>query len=168
MEIIDKLGLDLKLLIAQIVNFTIVLVILTKFIYKPLLATLDKRKKMIEKNVEDTRRIEEKLLAIEQDRSKTIKEAGAEAMKIIEKTKKEAEEEKEKTLQSAKKEISTLAERYREQLHEEKSAMLNEIKKEITALIIKSTEKLLKREFSKGDQSKLQEALEEEIKSVKY
>lgn len=167
MDLIDKLGIDLKLLIAQIVNFAILLFILTKLIYKPLLKVLDDRKKMIAKSVDDSKKIEDRLSAIEADRDKVLANAGREAMAIVEKAKKEAEEEHVKIIAAAKKEISTLAERYRAQLKEEKSEIMNEVKKEVAELIVLSSEKILGREFSKDDQSRLESAIKEEIKSVK-
>lgn len=167
MDLIDKLGIDLKLLIAQIVNFAILLFILTKLIYKPLLKVLDDRKKMIAKSVDDSKKIEDRLSAIEADRDKVLANAGREAMAIVEKAKKESEEEHVKIITAAKKEISTLAERYRAQLKEEKSEMMNEIKKEVAELVVSSSEKILRREFSKDDQAKLESAIKEEIKSVK-
>jgi len=167
MDLIDKLGIDLKLLIAQIVNFVILLVILTKLIYKPLLKVLDDRKKMIAKTVDDSKKIEDRLSAIEADRDKVLANAGNEAMAIVEKAKKESEEEHAKIIVAAKKEISTLAERYRAQLKEEKAELMSEVKKEVAEMIILSSEKILKREFSKDDQSRLESAIKEEIKSVK-
>lgn len=167
MDLIDKLGIDLKLLIAQAVNFLILLAILTKLIYKPILNVLDKRKKMIEENVENTQKIEERLAKIEEEKDKIMSEASEAAMAAVEKAKKEAEEEKQKILTNAKKEISSLAERYRGQLQEEKKQMLQEIKGEIAALIVQSSEKIIKKEFKKDDQKRLEEAIKDELASAK-
>ncbi|MBT3865296.1 F0F1 ATP synthase subunit B [Candidatus Peregrinibacteria bacterium] len=168
MELIDKLGIDLQLLIAQVVNFFILLFILTKLVYKPILNLLDKRKKMIEKNVEDTQRIEERLEKLEEEKTKILSEASSKAMEVIEVAKKEAEEEKQQTLANAKKEISSLAERYRSQLQDEKAQMMNEIKGELAEIIIKSSEKIIKKEFSGDDQKRLEGAISKELTSIKY
>ncbi|MBI2634802.1 F0F1 ATP synthase subunit B [Candidatus Peregrinibacteria bacterium] len=167
MDLIDKLGIDPKLLVAQIVNFVILLLVLTKLVYKPLLKVLDDRKKMIAKSVDDGKKIEERLLALEDDRKKVISDAGREAMMIVEKAKKEAEEGRAKALENAKKEISAVAEKYRAQLQAEKADIFNQLKKEMAALVVASSEKILQREFSKDDQARLESAIKEEIKSVK-
>jgi F-type H+-transporting ATPase subunit b len=167
MDLIDKLGIDLKLLIAQAVNFLILLAILTKLVYKPILGVLDKRKKMIEDNVKNTEEIETRLAKIEEEKDKIMSEASEKAMAAVEKAKKEAEEEKQKILVNAKKEISSLAERYRGQLKEEKKQMLQEIKGEVAALIVQSSEKIIRKEFKKDDQSRLEEAIKDELKSTK-
>ena len=88
-------------------------------------------------------------------------------MAAIEKAKKEADEEKQKILTNAKKEISSLAERYRAQLQEEKSQMIQEVKEEVVTLIIRSSEKIIKKEFGKDDQKRLEEVIKDELKSAK-
>ncbi len=167
MELLTKLGIDLKLLLAQIVNFSILLVVLTVLVYKPLLAVLDKRKKMIEKNVADAEKMEERLKKLEEDREKILSKASKEAMETMEKAKKEADEQHAQTIAKAKLEISALAERYRAGLKDEKDAMVQEIKAELADLIVKSSGKVIQKEFSKDDQKRLEKAINEELKSTK-
>jgi len=167
MELFTKLGIDLKLLLAQIVNFSILLAVLTWLVYKPILAVLDKRKKMIEKNVADAQKMEERLQKLEEDREKILDKAAKEAMETMEKAKKEAEEQHGLALAKAKLEISALAERYRAGLKDEKEAMVHEIKSELADLIVKSSGKVIQKEFSKDDQKRLEKAISEELKSAK-
>lgn len=167
MDLIDKLGIDLKLLIAQAVNFFILFFVLKKLIYKPILNLLDKRKKMIEKTVEDSKKIEERLTKLEEEKEQILAETSKKAMDTMEMAKREAEEERQKIITNAKKEISTLAERYRGQLQAEKSKMMQEIREEVTDIIIKSSEKILRKEFSKDDQKRLEGAIKKELSSVK-
>lgn len=166
MEIISTLGIDVKLIIAQVVSFLILFFILKKLVYKPVLALLEKRRNMIEKGVEDSRKIEERLTALEEEKGKVLAEASNKAMAIIEKAKKEAEEERQKALSTAKKEISGLAERYRAQLKAEKDQMFDELKGEMADLIVNSCEKILRKEFNKEDQKRLENAIKSEINSI--
>jgi F-type H+-transporting ATPase subunit b len=55
----DKLGIDPKLLLAQLVNFTIIMLLLKKFLYKPILDMLEKRKKEIAEGVALTAKMRE-------------------------------------------------------------------------------------------------------------
>src|SRR5688572_18416447 len=50
---VGKFGLDLRLLIAQLVNFAVVLFVLSRFVFRPLLATMQKRSERIAKGLED-------------------------------------------------------------------------------------------------------------------
>lgn len=167
MELLSKLGIDLKLLLAQIVNFLILFVVLSKLVYKPIINLLEKRKKLIEKTVEDQKSIEERLTKIEEEKGKVMAEATAAAMAVVEKSKKEAEEEKQKVLTNAKKEISSLAERYRAQLKEEKANIVKEIKGEMAVLIVKASEKVIRKEFAREDQKRLEQAIKDELSSTK-
>ncbi|MBI2034973.1 MAG: F0F1 ATP synthase subunit B [Candidatus Levybacteria bacterium] len=89
MEIINNLGIDPLLLVAQGVNFLIILYILKRFAYKPILSMLKSREDTIRKGIkqaEDARILLEKT----QEKEKQIlKKAQAEAKMMIEKTKEE-------------------------------------------------------------------------------
>lgn len=166
MEIISTLGIDVKLIIAQVVSFLILFFVLKKLVYKPVLGLLEKRRQMIEKGVEDSRKIEERLTALEEEKSRVLSEASNRAMAVIEKAKQEAEQERQKALAAAKKEISSLAERYRAQLKVEKDQMAEELKAEMANLIVNSCEKILSKEFNKEDQKRLENAIQKEIHSL--
>lgn len=167
MELISKLGIDLKLLIAQLVNFFILFFVLSVLLYKPILKLLDKRKKMIEKSVEDAKNVEVILEKLEVDKKKILTDASNEAMAVLEKAKQDAVAEHAKILEKAKKDVSALAEKYRLQLNEEKNQLVNEVKHEVADLIVAATEKVLRKEFSREDQGRLEEAIKKELKSVK-
>lgn len=82
-EIIHSFGVDWKILLAQVVNFFILLVILTKFVYKPLIQMLHKRRDDIEKGIEFTKKAEENLRDANLTKENIAKGAKEEALKII-------------------------------------------------------------------------------------
>lgn len=165
MEIISTLGIDAKLILAQVVNFLILFFVLKKLIYKPVVALLEKRRLMVEQSVHNSQKIEERLVALEEEKKKILSEASANAMAVIEQAKKEGAEEHSKAMASAKKEISALAERYRGQLKDEKDQMFEELKADVATLIVTSCEKILRKEFGKDDQKRLETAIKNEINS---
>lgn len=167
MELLTKLGIDLKLLLAQIVNFLILFFVLKKLVYKPLLGLMDKRKKMIEKGVEDTKKIEERLVRLEEEKKEILDKAASSAIAIIEKAKAQSEQDHAAAMAKAKDEISALAQRYRAGLKEEKEALVEEIKADMAELIVESSRKIIQKEFSKDDQKRLEGAINQELKSVK-
>src|SRR3989344_7575734 len=61
----ENLGLDLKVLIAQLVNFGLLLFVMKKYLYGPLVKAIDERNKKIGTALDDGKKIEEKLLNIE-------------------------------------------------------------------------------------------------------
>jgi len=54
----EALGLDIRLLVAQLINFGLLIFLLNKFLYKPLIKMLDDRKKKIAEAAENSIKIE--------------------------------------------------------------------------------------------------------------
>ena len=159
MELISKLGIDWKLLVAQIVNFFILLFVLYKFAYKPVLEMLEKRSKTIEKGIHDAKASEERLKEIEQTRRKILDEASREVGKLLEKAKADAEAMKKDLMAAASEQAEDLLRRTKALVAEEKEKMTEDVKKEVAKFIILATGKILQREFSDSDQKRLADAV---------
>lgn len=166
MELIEKLGIDWKLLIAQIVNFFILLAVLYKFVYKPVLSTLDKRSKTIEKGIHDAKKSEERLEQIEREREEKLAKAEKEIGLMFAQAKKDAESIKDDIVKNAASQGEDLLRRAKVQIEEQKQAMLEEVKAEVVTFIVKATGKLLEKEFTSADQKRLTDAITQEMKSV--
>lgn len=163
MELINKLGIDWKLLVAQIVNFFILLVVLYKFVYKPVLHTLEKRSKIIEKGMRDAKESEEKLLQVEHLQKTRLAETEKEIGRLFETAKNDAEVLKKNIIEKATSEVQDLLKRTRLQLEEEKQKMIQEVKRELGSFVVQATGKLLEREISPADQKRLMEAIVKEM-----
>ncbi len=87
-ELFQTLGINGKLLIGQLLNFLIVLVILTVAVYKPLLAAMRKRRERIEYGLKGADEAEKQLAGIEVSRQEKMKEADAQAMILMQETEK--------------------------------------------------------------------------------
>ncbi|MCK4891918.1 MAG: hypothetical protein KAS78_04575, partial [Candidatus Pacebacteria bacterium] len=66
LEIFSKLGLDYKLIIAQAVNFVLLLIILQRLAYKPILKMLNDRTEKIDKSLKQAEQIKEELKKTEE------------------------------------------------------------------------------------------------------
>src|SRR5581483_8862620 len=76
-------GVNWFLLSAQIVNFAVLLFILQKYAYKPILRMLQQRQETIAKSLKQAEEIEEKLQKTEDDREKVLEKAAKEAQSMI-------------------------------------------------------------------------------------
>ena len=166
MELLSKLGIDWKLLIAQVVNFTILLSVLTYFVYKPLLHLLDARREKIRVAMEDVERISKQKQEMENIRLEKLKKVDEEAGRALERMKKQAEEMKSAVLAAAEKEAAELLRKGRQQVASERARVLAEAQGHIARLTITLAERLLEREFSAADQDRLLAALEKQIPSL--
>ncbi|PJC36775.1 ATP synthase F0 subunit B [Candidatus Peregrinibacteria bacterium CG_4_9_14_0_2_um_filter_53_11] len=167
MELLYKLGVDWKLLIAQVINFAILLFILGKFVYRPVLKMLETRTKTIEKGIHDAQESEKRLKEAEQTEREQIAEAHRKVGELLDTARSEAESLKKEIVDSARAQSEDMMQKTKVQLREEKEAMLGEARGELSELVLMATEKILKREFTQEDQKRLAEALSSEMKSVK-
>jgi F-type H+-transporting ATPase subunit b len=83
MEALANLGIDWKLLVAQVVNFAVVLLVLKRFAYQPMLKLLDERTAKIEKGLADAENAGKKLSEIEIQEKAILMEARTEAKRIL-------------------------------------------------------------------------------------
>lgn len=166
MELLAKLGINWSLLLAQIVNFTILLGVLSFFVYKPLLNLLDSRRERIRKAMEDAAKIENQRKEMEAYRAGEMRRIDQECGAFLEKAKQQAEQMKDEVLESAKRESDHALERGRRQLEEERAKVFREVQHVVTSVILRMTEKILEREFSHEDQSRLLTSLEKELPTL--
>ena len=99
----ESLGLDVKILLAQIINFGLLLFILSKVLYKPVIKLIDERNKKLTKAIEDSAAIEKKLEKIEESKKDLLSQARQNANKEREDLIKMAQEESRVIIDNAKK-----------------------------------------------------------------
>lgn len=163
MELLTKLGIDWKLLLAQIVNFAILVGVLSAFVYRPLLDLLDARRERVRKAMEDAKKIEGQKGELARTREEALRKIDAECGAILECTKKEAEKAKMETLESVKRETEAMLAKGRQQLQEERAKVFAEVQGTLAETIMRMTEKILEREFTPADQRRLVSSLTKEI-----
>lgn len=143
-ELIEKLGIEPGLLIAQIVNFAIVALVLWKFAYKPVVEMLENRRKKIEASISEAERIEKERENLNKEIGEKLEEAKKEASRIVDEAKKtgarlsqdlykNAEEQSARMIQNAEKEIAAMTDTAK-----------SEIQAETTKLVVLALEKVSK------------------------
>jgi F-type H+-transporting ATPase subunit b len=163
-ELVEGLGLDWKILIAQIVNFGILLLILWKFAYKPLVKKLHERTDTIDKSLKDAQRIEEELKATEIKRDEAMTRARRDSQELLDKAKAEGEQIKQEMTAKAKTEVEKIVGDAHADIAQAKEKMIAEAKEEIGNLVISSTEQIL---GDKIDAAKDKELIDKALKSIK-
>jgi len=155
MELLAKLGINWQLLIAQIVNFMIVLGVLGFFVYKPILNLLDSRTERIRKAVEDAKRVENQMQEMDALRLQEMKKLDAESGAYFERVRKQADVLQEEMLANAKKEAEGILQNAMRRIDEERRLMMEDVLKTVNKVVISMTEKILDREFSPADQERI-------------
>ena len=154
-SLVSAFHLDIKLLIAQLVNFAVVFVVLYWLVFKPLFKTTGDRSDKIAKSLKEAKEIEERLALTKEDQKHMIKESKIESAKIIEEAAHKAEAKKNELVEKAKEEIGILINREKERMQLEKAATLKEMRQEIGELIASSWHKILKEKMDKPTDEKI-------------
>lgn len=143
-QIIDVFGIDWKILLVQIVNFTLLLGVLWYFLYKPLTTLIENRRAQIIKGVADAERAEVALKDADTKKADILAKASIEAQDIVNASRtsgkareaeivKEAQEKYERMLKEATQKS--------EELHRE---ALARSKQDIAKLVVLGVEKTIK------------------------
>ncbi|GBD33720.1 ATP synthase subunit b [bacterium HR34] len=161
--ILEALGIDFKILMAQVVNFVILFLIFKKFLAKPLANVLQKRKETVEKIIKDSKTLEEKLAQIEKIRKQELEKAKQEYAKILEKAKISSQEMADKIIAQAKEQADRIIKEAKEQAIAQKVEMKNELKKELEEVFIKALSSILQKEYNQQERQRVLEELEKSL-----
>ena len=142
-SLIDTFHIDWRLIIAQMINFGIVIVVLYKFAIKPLGKLMEERSLKIAGGLTDAKKHKELLADTEAEYKKVIAEARKESQELIAVAKKDAETVREELIAKAQADAKKVVDSGKAELDAEKTKMLADAKRELAELVIKSSEKVL-------------------------
>lgn len=142
-ELIKTFHIEANLLLAQIVNFVIVLLVLYKVAYKPVLKTLNERTGKIEKGMEDAEESRKKLENALQLEKEILTQAKKEAQGIIRKAEDNAKKNADSFALETKEKTDKMIAEAKKIIEQEKNKMFTELKMNIAGLVVSATEKVL-------------------------
>lgn len=159
MEALESLGIDWKLLIAQIVNFLVLVFLLRFFLYKPIVNMLIKRKDKIAQGLKDAEQAKEQLEQASAKSKQALTEASLESEKIIKTAKKEMVEQTQAEIKKAQKKAEEILASSRKQAALEQAKIVEKAKREITDLALTISEKVIGEQINKDDIKKVSEKI---------
>jgi F-type H+-transporting ATPase subunit b len=163
MELLDNLGVDGPKLIAQLINFGIVLFVLWWFAYKPVLEMLENRRQKIAKSMDEAEQIKAELAETQAERDKVMAEANAKAEKLIADAKEAAKQVGEAEGQRAVKQAEEIIRKAREATEADREKMMAELKAEIGRLVVETTAKVSGKVLTAEDQQRLIDETNKEL-----
>ncbi len=143
-QLFSAFGIDWHLLLAQVVNFGIVLLALWYFLYKPVMATLDKRREMIAKGVDDARKAGEKLAGADEAAAARVADADKKADGILATAREAANKEKASIVSAAEARAAQVAADAEARATEEVARARRESEKDIARLSLLAAEKVIR------------------------
>ncbi len=155
--------LDPGLFIWTIVTFLVLLTLLTKFAWGPLLQALESRQNAIRKSLDDAQQARQELERLNQESAQIIRQARVDAETIVTKSRADAERLREEMKQKARSEADGIVKNAERQIQLETQRALQQIRHEAIDLSVQIASKLLQRNLTKEDNERL---IEDALKQV--
>jgi F-type H+-transporting ATPase subunit b len=146
--LLGAFGISGSLLLAQAVNFGILLIVLTYLLYKPVMKTLAERQAKVAQGVIDAERAAEKLATADGEAAERVSKAEGEADGIVMGARETATAEKARIVKEAEARAVAIAADADARAKETAAKSLRESEKEVTRLAILAAEKVIREKAS--------------------
>jgi F-type H+-transporting ATPase subunit b len=162
-QLFSDFGIDLPLLLAQILCFSIVAFLLWRFAFKPVLSTMEDRQRQIESGLRYAEETKALLAQAQQESAAIIKQAQLEGAKLVEETRKTAREFFDNQQKEAVVRANDLLAKAQQAIDLEHRKMLEEARHEVARLVVITTQQVLARELSDAERARYNAAASREI-----
>jgi F-type H+-transporting ATPase subunit b len=159
----DAFGVDLPKLAFQVINFLLLLYLLNRFLFKPVLKLLDERESRITKGLEDAEAAARDRELAKAEREAALDEARKEAQAMVARANKIAEDSRAEILADAKEQADKVATRAREEITAEKDKAMAELRATVADLALHAAGRLVRSEMDTATQRRLVEDFLKEV-----
>jgi F-type H+-transporting ATPase subunit b len=156
-EFFEAFGVDIWKLAFQVANFLILLYLLNRFLFKPVLGRLDERSSKISKGLEDAEAAARDREQAKAEREAAVEEARKEAQAMIARANKIADDTRNEILGKAREEAEKVAARARDEIRAEKEQAMAELRGQVADLALAAAGKLVRSEMDGQTQRRLVE-----------
>jgi F-type H+-transporting ATPase subunit b len=150
-------NINLKSFLFQLATFVIVLLVLRRWVFPKLTATIESRRKTLEDSLVKAKQTEETLSRAEQKASKIVQAAREQADSALSDATAQAKEIVSKAEDTAEAQAKKLLDEAKERLEHEHLKLQEELKGELTDLVITTTEKVLNQKVNQNEDRRLVE-----------
>jgi F-type H+-transporting ATPase subunit b len=154
-DTLKTLGIYWPKLIAQLINFAIVLFVLWKYAYRPILAVLEERRQRIAESITNADKIKAELAQTETSRLEVLTQANTQANKLIEEARAAAARVQETETQKAIAAAEQIITKAREAAAQDHARMLADLRREVGRLVVDTTGKVTGKVLTPEDQKRL-------------
>jgi F-type H+-transporting ATPase subunit b len=144
-----------KSLIIQVINFAILLFVLHRLLYKPLMATMQERSSAIKKSLDEAQAARAEALRQQEENAARLKAAYAEAAAIHDHARKEAAEEQRRLVEAARAESQRMMESAKAQLDADVRRAREDLRREVSEIAVAVAEKLVRKSLRDEDHRRI-------------
>lgn len=155
----EKLGINLPLFIAQLVNVILLVWLLKTFLYTPVLNMLNERTKRIQDSLSEAERMKAQMADSRRDYEAELAKARQEAAGIVAQAQERARSQEQEIVAQARQEAERIRNDAREQAARERDQMVGELKGQMANLVTTTATKVLGAELKSNHDALIKESL---------
>lgn len=159
----DLLTPEPGLIFWTIVTFALLLVILWKFAWNPILGGLDAREQAIQKTIDDAERLHTEAAELLEQHRRQLAQARTEGNRLLDEARQAGENMKADVLEKARSEAEKVVERAHRQIELETEQAIQSIRAETAEMAVKVAEKVIERALTGDDHRRIAEEAIAEI-----
>lgn len=149
--------------IAQVLSFLLLVWILAKFAWKPLMAMMEERRKFIESSLKQAEQERQQAEQIKREYQEEMRKARQEAQDVIAKATKASEERAVEILAQAKEEADKIKKSALVDIERERDRAISEVKAQVAELSISVAEKIIRQKLDLSGQEQMIEQFIQEV-----
>ncbi|MCR4677969.1 MAG: F0F1 ATP synthase subunit B [Lachnospiraceae bacterium] len=154
-EVQDLVTIDPWTLIAQLLNLFIQVMLIKKFLFKPIREVLAKRKALADAELADAAKAKEEAESLKSEYEESMKQARDKANDILNTAQKSASQQSEEIIREANAQAVSIKAKAERDIEQERRKAVNEIKDEIGDMAMEIAGKVIGREINSSDHEKL-------------
>ena len=163
----EQVSVFSSLMFWSVISFVLLLFLLKKYAFPPILEMLEERQKKIAGDIKDAEGLRAEAEKLKQEFNAQLKTAHEKASTIVQLASDEARKIQDKTLNETQAKVRLMQKEAEHEIQTTRNKLLAEIRDYVTALTITSTEKILKRAMEEEDKKRLvDESIDEVVKSL--
>ncbi|MFO7169695.1 MAG: F0F1 ATP synthase subunit B [Chloroflexota bacterium] len=155
----EKLGINWALLIAQLFNVILLVWLLTRLLYRPVLNMLNERTRRIQESLQDAERVKEQLANARRDYDAELAKARQEAAGILAQAQERAKAQEQEIIAQARAEAERIRQEAREQAEREREQLLRDLKGQMAELVTLTAARVLGEELKSNHDRLIEESL---------
>lgn len=164
---VAKLGINVPSLVAQIINFAILLTLLYLFAYKPITRMLDKRSEKIKESMDQAEKVRQQTAQAEENIKAQLEASRKEGQALIAQASQMGERLKEEARKEAKQEAEAVIVRARTEIQREREEAADALRREFADLAIRAAEKVISQSLDRESHRRLIDDVLSQAKTAK-
>jgi F-type H+-transporting ATPase subunit b len=140
---LGALGINLGYLISQIVNFTLLALLLYFVAYKPILRMLDDRSARIKKGLEDAEAASKRAAEMEQEFERRMLDARKEGQEQIAQAMQSGQKVRQEILDKAREDAQALVDKAKEEIGRDREQAMSELRQQVADLSLAISQKVI-------------------------